>query len=238
MQKPHLHTIKAVIFDCDGTLVDSEEAHFLAWRLALKKEGGELSVQEYYNFVGKPATLLARTLAEKVNNQESAHQLLNDKRKHYEAMQADGHLPIDATVDFLKKLALAKDEFGLKLGLASAAKKTEILINLRQLDIEPLFDVILSGQDDLNDYFDPEGVNKPKPYIYIHAAKLLNLKPEECAVIEDSQAGVTAGVEAGCFTIAVPNSYTKYHDFSRAHLVIDSFAEVDVETFLQMVTRF
>jgi beta-phosphoglucomutase-like phosphatase (HAD superfamily) len=238
MQKPHPSTIKAVIFDCDGTLVDSEEAHYKAWRFALQKEGGDLTVQEYYDYVGKPAPLLARTLAEKVKSKETADTLLDAKRKHYQTMQAGGHLPIEATVDFLKRLFQEKDRFNLKLGLASAAKKTEILVNLRHLAIEHLFDVILSGQDDLEDYFDPEGVNKPKPYIYIQAAKLLNLKPKECAVIEDSQAGVTAGVDAGCFTIAVPNSYTKFHDFSRAHVVIDSFAQIEVEAFLQRLSKF
>ena len=92
------------------------------------------------------------------------------------------------------------------MGLASASPKDEILLNLQQHQIEHLFDVIISGKDDLSEYNDPEGVNKPKPYIYLHAAKLLDISPQQCVVIEDSRSGVTAGVDAGCFVIAVPNS--------------------------------
>jgi beta-phosphoglucomutase len=229
---PHSRSVKAVIFDCDGTLVDSEHAHYQAWRSALQQEGGDLSVEEYYDFVGKPAPVLALALAQKIKK-DRAQQLLEGKRKHYLHTQQEGHSPIQATVDFLHLLAKEKDTFNLKLGLASAATKHEILVNLRHLDIEHLFDIILSGQDDLADYSDPEGVNKPKPYIYLHAAKLLNLHPSECIVIEDSHAGVTAGVDAGCFTIAVPNAFTHHHDFSRAHAKIDSFANTTIQDFLK-----
>lgn len=196
-----------------------------------KKEGGDLSLEEYYNYVGKPAPAVALLFAEKVKK-DITHQILESKREHYRSLQTTGHPPIQATVDFLHRLVREKERLNLKLGVASAAKKSEILANLRHLGIEHLFDIILSGQDDLEGYTDPEGVNKPKPYIYLHAAKILNLTPAECVVIEDSHAGVTAGVDAGCFTIAVPNAYTQHHDFSHAHALIDSFEGLDVIEFL------
>jgi beta-phosphoglucomutase-like phosphatase (HAD superfamily) len=97
------------------------------------------------------------------------------------------------------------------------------------------FDLILSGHDDLKDYFDSEGTNKPKPYIYLHTAKLLGIAPSQCVVIEDSSSGVSAAVDAGCFTIAIPNAFTKQQDLSRVHLRIQSLDKMDIENFLQMV---
>lgn len=228
--------IKAVIFDCDGTLVDSEHAHFISWQYALQYHGGALSLEEYYGYIGKSASVIAEILAKKVGK-DCAEEILSGKRSHYFALIKEGHLPIQHTMDFLHHLAREKDKLGLKLGLASAASRGEILLNLRHHGIEHLFDVILSGQDDLSDYTDAEGVNKPKPYIYLHAAKMLNLTPAECVVIEDSHSGVTAGKSAGCVTIAVPNSYTQYQDLSHAHLVIDSFYPMNVQEFLETVKR-
>jgi len=227
-----LGQIKAVIFDCDGTLVDSEHAHFISWQSALQNFGGELSLEEYYGYIGKPAPIIAEILASKISK-DCAQEILKGKKTHYSALIRKGHPPIQHTIDFLHRLANEKDRLELKLGLASAASKEGILLNLKTHGIEHLFDVILSGQDDLSDYADAEGVNKPKPYIYLHAAKLLNLDPEECVVIEDSHSGVTAGKSAGCITIAVPNDYTQYQDLSHAHWVVESFSTLNVQKFLE-----
>ena len=225
--------IKAIIFDCDGTLVDSEPTHHLAYQHVLKKWGAQLPEDEYRHYAGIPAEETVKILAEK-KGIDSADEILKDKKAKYYELRKAGHPPIRSTIDFLRRVAAEKDRLGLKIGLASAADKEEILINLRHHQIEHLFDVILSGVDDLTDYNDPEGVNKPKPYIYLHAAKLLNLSPEECVVIEDSRSGITSGVDAGCFVIAVPNQHTEHHDLSHAHLRIENLAELSIDEFLKM----
>jgi beta-phosphoglucomutase-like phosphatase (HAD superfamily) len=143
--------------------------------------------------------------------------------------------PIAPTVKFLKTLLQEKESLGLKIGVCSAAKKEEILAHLQHLGLEGKLDIVLSGQEDLVGYSDPEGVNKPKPYIYLHAMKLLGVSPSQCVVIEDSAPGVRAGVDAGCFTIAVPNDYTCFHNLSHAHLRIESFADITPVLFFQMV---
>ena len=87
------------------------------------------------------------------------------------------------------------------------------------------------------DYSDPEGVNKPKPYIYLHAAKLLGVSPEGCVVIEDSPPGIAAGVSAGCFTIAVPNDCSRHQDLSEAHLCLESFSNMNYADLLHLLTN-
>ena len=111
--------------------------------------------------------------------------------------------------------------------------KKEILINLKDHEIIDAFDVVVSGQDDLSHYLDPEGVNKPKPYIYLHAAKLLGLEPSECVAFEDSYTGLLAASKAGLITFAVPNTFTREQDFSLATFKIEPHEEINMEEFFQ-----
>lgn len=228
--------IKAIIFDCDGTLVSNEEAHLSAWQKTLQRRGLTLTSQQRLLYAGMPDTVIAKHCSESIGK-HCSDELLAEKNIYFHKLQQLGLPPIEATVDFLRRLANEKEHLGYKLGVASAAIKSEILSNLRQLGIEELLDVILSGHDDLIDFTDPEGVNKPKPYIYQHAMKKLGVFPAQCVVIEDSVTGVSSGVSAGCFTIAVPNIYTRNQNLSAAHLQIESFAEISVDHFFQMVGK-
>lgn len=228
--------IKAILFDCDGTLVDSEYGHYLGWKQALNDLGSDLEIDDYYQYVGKSAESNAQLIA-KHKGIDSPDYLVKAKRQYYTDICKGGFPPIEATVVFVKALALEKEGLGIKMGVCSAAKKGDILSHLGHLQIDHLFDVILSGQDDLHEYSDPRGVNKPRPYVYLHAMKLLGVSPDETIVIEDSASGAWAGVTAGCFTIAVPNAFTKAHDFSHTHWQLDSFANISVAEFLSKITQ-
>jgi beta-phosphoglucomutase len=221
-------SIKAIIFDSDGTLVDSEEAHLSAWQRTLQNRGRIL-------FTGKTAPAIAKLISESLGF-DCPDEILAKKRAHYMELHQLGLPPIEGTVDFAKRLAKEKERLGLKLGIASAGIKSDILSYLHHLGIEHLFDVIISGHDDLTDYTDPEGVNKPKPYVYLHAAKLLNVLPAECVAIEDSWTGVASSTAAGCITIAIPNRYTEMQDLSAATFKMDSLSGISVDEFLQIVT--
>jgi len=227
-------SVKAVLFDCDGTLVDSEPAHWIAWRRAMNDFGSDLTVDDYYAYAGKSAVTNARLFAERMG-QDCAAPLLEKKRAYYEELCQAGLPSIEPTIRFLHWLVANKESLGIKLGVCSAAKRVNILEHLRHLEIDHLFDIILSGQDDLGDYSDPEGVNKPKPYIYQHAMKLLQVLPHDTVVIEDSGPGVLAGASAGCFTIAVPNAFTQQHDFREAHWQLPSFEGMSGEDVLDRV---
>ncbi len=227
--------IGAVIFDCDGTLVASEEAHMEAWKRTLRNRGLEFTEERKSLCVGQSDIDTARLLAEGIRP-GCANEILAEKRTHYLALSQGGLPPIDGAVDFVWRLAKERARLGFKMGVASAALKVEIESHLLNLGIRDLFEVVLSGCEDLLDYNDPEGVNKPKPYIYLRAAKLLGVHPTRCIAIEDSYTGVTSAAAAGCITVAVPNHFTKHHDLSKATVRIDTLADLTVERFLEMVT--
>ncbi len=223
-----------IIFDCDGTLIDSEELHFLSWNEALGKRGVALTREEYFSLSGQSGIYISQKLY-KMHALDSAEGIFQDKKISYHALQKKGIPPIERMVRFVRQLVQKKEELGIKMGIASAATKQEILVNLDQLELTEAFEAIVSGADDLAGYSDPEGVNKPKPYIYLHAAKGLGIQPAECVAFEDSAPGVLAAVRAGLITFAVPNAHTKYQDFSSATYCIGEQDEIDVDEFFRKV---
>ncbi len=234
MHHSPLLPIKAIIFDCDGTLIDNEGSYFFAWQKVVLDRNHFFSIDDYIQCMGSANPLTAQRLAAKMNA-PSAEALLAECRANYRAHAKNGLKPIQHTVDFVLKLAAAKDRLGIKLAVASAGNKEEILRSLRQIGIDGLFDAIISGQDDLHDYNDPQGVNKPSPYIYWHTAKVLGVEPAACVVVEDSLPGLTAGVRAGCFTVAIPTPSTKIQDMSATDLKFKSLENLSVEQFFQLV---
>ncbi|MBS0625148.1 MAG: HAD family phosphatase [Verrucomicrobia bacterium] len=226
MSKPQ---IKAFIFDCDGTLVDSEGAHFAAWRQVAQKYGHELTEEDNLSQTGKPDDVIAKELAGRFFK---TYQLLwEEKNSCFHEFLMRGLPAMEATVKFLRRLLQEKGRF--KLAVASAAPKHEILINLKNLGLDGTLDLVISGHDDLGNYQDPAGVNKPKPYIYIEAAKQLGLSPSECIAIEDSYTGVTAASQAGCFTVAIPTTTSRKHDLSKASCILDSLTGFSISDLLE-----
>lgn len=224
-----------VIFDCDGTLVDSEGLHFLSWREALDKEGVIITEEDYYPFSGYSNAYVAQQLHGHADL-ALATKIYEDKKKIYQKKCKNDVLPIERTINFVRQLAEKKEELGIKLAVASAAPKKEILNHLKNLNLLDIFDEVVSGSDDLHGYYkDSEGLNKPKPYIYLHVAYLLGLSPSQCVAFEDSHTGVVAAAAAGILTFAVPNPYTQEHDFSEAAFVIDSSSKIDIEGFFQKI---
>lgn len=225
-----------IIFDCDGTLIDSEHTHYLSWHDALQKRGAFFAKEEYAFFVGMSAHAISKHLCERFAI-DCPKTLYEDKEKFFAEKEKHG-MPIERTVRLIHELFREKEKLQIQFAVASAASKEDILINLRRLGLSSIFEIVVSGRDDLSDYQDPEGVNKPKPYIYLHTAKLLGLKPSHCIAFEDSSTGVMAAASAGVKTIAVPNSFTIHHDFSLAHEIIPPHAPISVQKIRGYLSNF
>lgn len=208
-------SVKAIIFDCDGVLVDTEFLKFQAWQQALAHHGVNLKLEDYLPWVGHSSSNIAKGFRaqKKIAFDEAA--VIRERTTLYHQRQAQGVPPLEDAVHFLKEIIAKKTGYQLKIGLASSAPRREIEQNLKHIGISPkAFDAIVSGDDDLKDIIDPEGVNKPKPYIYQKIASLLNVEPKTCLVFEDTQAGVQAAASAGMRVLAVPNRFTIQQDFS------------------------
>lgn len=217
---------EAIFFDMDGVLVDTEELKFQAWQEALKsKLGLDVTLAEYIPLVGLSSeAILNQILKSKPDLAQTTidkPSLINYKNTLYKAKQAQGVPAIPNTVALLKNLLKRKQQYQVKIGIVSSASHSEILKNLEFIGIDvKSLDAVASGDDDLKDIVDPEGTNKPKPYIYQKIATILKVNPENCVVFEDTNAGVIAAHLAKMRVYAIPNLFTKDHDFSFSEGVI------------------
>lgn len=217
---------KAIFFDCDGVLVDSEEVKYRAWCEALSERGIDFSREEYAAVVGLPTYIILERLSREKGREISADVVADFKERYHAMQEKEIPLFVDA-IALVKRLAEERDRERFRLGLVSGGSHHEIGVNLRHAGLENLFDCVISGEEDLHHVRDPEGTNKPKPYIYRLAAERLGLHPSECLVFEDTEAGVLAATRAGMVCIGVPHRLTKRQDFSAADRVVESMRGLD-----------
>lgn len=217
--------IEVVIFDCDGVLVDTEYLKFLAWQEALASQNIGFKIEEYMPLIGHSSKKILQMIKEQ-KGLDIPEEVIELKNARYQILQKQGVPSIPEMVAFAKQFIEGKENLGIKIGIASSASRKEILQNLQQIGMENSFDLIISGSDDLDHYRDPEGKNKPKPYIYTEAAKRMNVSPSKCLVFEDTSAGIEAAVTAGMIAVAVPNPFTLQQDFSKATKVIYSYKDL------------
>jgi len=212
--------IKAVIFDFDGTLVDSEELHCIALAKSIKDNTG-------VDIKPKEVGLLAgMTYAEKTKR------LLNGKASY------DINKIVDEAYNYFLSIALEKiklrrgakriikmmHSLGLKIGLYSPNKKEFLQGVLAKFDLLKYFDVIIGREDIQRPKPDPEG--------YLLAAKLLGVDPKECLVFEDTPTGFESARQAGMKVITLYNPYLKDPQYPGAIRQIKEYREIKKE-FIQ-----
>jgi len=188
--------IKAILFDVDGVLVDSEPVIEKAWKKVLSLYGVSLSHEVYNKFIGMTDTTFIENLAQEYKVPLSLHreEILHELYKVY--CQDDLVInPINGVKEFI---TLAKDSH-LLVALATSAPHRKLMKNLSAIGYtEKDFDCIVHG--------DQVQRSKPDPEIYLLAAKKLGCHIEECLVIEDSQNGVMSGHRAGATVLAFTTS--------------------------------
>lgn len=181
--------ITALIFDCDGTLVDTMPAHFAAWSDALKRYGIVLSEERFYALAGVPTTTIVEMLAREQGITCNAAKIAEEKDQRY--LEVEIECPaIDVVVD------IARENVGQrKMAVASGNRSDIVRATLRGADVEDLFDVVVGA--------DHVAHGKPAPDLFLHAAKLLSTPPSQCMVFEDAALGLEAGRAAGMTVVDV-----------------------------------
>lgn len=213
--------IKALIFDMDGTMVNTEElwgdintklaTHFgipfderVRVQMMGKKDYDSLSVfKEYFHL------------------EVGVEELIRVRR---EMILADVSL-VKVNKGLYELLDLA-DRLSIKKAIATSSFREFTDKILASFDLEKRFDDIITGDD--------VELSKPDPAIFLEAAKRLDIEPSSCLVLEDAQNGVEAAYRAGMPVFAIPHDASKHHDFSKATKVLNSMLEVD-ETALNLL---
>ncbi len=217
--------LKAILFDMDGVLVDSEPVHFKANYIMMKEKFNiELEYEHYKQFIGSTIEKIWKFYKDyyKLENYTWFELMDMAEKELADILEKDGYPHVDGAADLVKKLKLS----GYKLAVASSSPMYKIKKNLNSLGITKCFDTLVSGME--------IGKAKPEPDIFLAAAKALDVRPEECIVIEDSCNGVKAAKAANMACVGYINPNSGYQDLTKADYLIESFLNID-ESFLRMV---
>ena len=215
MVKLRLQNVKAVLFDLDGTLVDSSEAIIKAVEKVLESKGLTCNRAKVARMIGLPLENIFGVLAPNLSEQE-IWQLVHEYRKYYMAHHLENTTIHPSAQMVLRKLK-AK---GFKLGIITTKYREPVMDVLSHFGIAELFDVVVTGYEVIK--------HKPAPDIVLEAAKRLRVDPKQCVVVGDSPLDVQAGKQAGAFTIAVlSTTYTrKQLESTKPTIVIEEFEEI------------
>lgn len=213
-------SIKAVLFDMDGTLVDSEELNTECFIESFRSHNIKLKEEDFSFLVGKPSDFVMLSLGEKYGLKgEQVESIIKEKRRIYMNRFGEVNLRKHA-YDLVSEFS---NHFTLALVTSSSKKYADKVLSKFP---EKTFEAVITLEDVKNPKPDPEG--------YLRALSLFDLKKEDCLVIEDTEIGVAAAKRAGMHVIACPTNETKNHDFSSADLVVDSLDKITIKKIMEM----
>ncbi len=206
--------IKGIIFDMDGVIIDSNSMHFENWSNVFKKRFDiKLKKEEFASRLGESAKDFTQYFLDKYNLDLKIEEVLPDIMDNYH--KNTHKLKLKKGI----KEALVKFKKKYKIALATGANKDWALQIVTTFGISDYFDYIIAGNEVKK--------AKPEPEIFLKAAEVLNLKPEECIVIEDANLGLTAAKAAGMYAVSIPDDLTKLQDHSMADVHLNSISDLN-----------
>ncbi|MFZ4506996.1 MAG: HAD family hydrolase [Fimbriimonas sp.] len=218
--------LKALIFDFDGLILDTETPEFEAWKAIFAAHGHEFPLDFYASFLGKGASLIEEWPLDRLARLTGGEIDRDSIERAYEQRRMQTILSSEILPGVTDLLADAKAS-GLKIGLASSSKHRWVDAHLERLGLLHYFETIACADD----------VERAKPFpdLYLLACANLGVQPHEALALEDSSNGSRAAQAAGVFVVVVPNPATSWHDLSHANARLESLAGVSVDAVRQLM---
>jgi len=209
--------VKAVIFDMDGVLVDSEPFHVENEKRMFKKMGLDISDEEHAGYMGIATDVMWKQIIGNRNLPFQVDEITNltiqESLPFFRSLEKIDPMPgLTGLLDKLRSLKIP-------MAVASSSDPETIQIILEKSGLKNYFQYAVSSSE--------AGKSKPEPDVFLHAAKLLGVKPEECVVFEDSKNGIKAAKAAGMFCIAYSGSNSGEQDQSHADLHISHYSDLE-----------
>lgn len=217
--------IRALIFDFDGLILDTETPDYTAWRDIYEEHNCVLPLDRYLTIIGTslddagfaPAGYLVELVGAEL---DVAGLEARARLQRLERINAQPVLP--GVVEQIE----AAERHGLKLAVASSSGRDWVERHLRRVGLLQRFDAVVTGDE-------VERV-KPAPDLFETALAALGVAPQEAIVFEDSAHGVEAATVAGIYTVAVPNTLTRHSDLNGADLQLASLADITLDQLLAL----
>jgi HAD superfamily hydrolase (TIGR01509 family) len=216
--------IKALVFDFDGLILDTELSALQSWQEVYQSYKCELPLEKWALCIGSgfeafdPYIYLEALLGRAVLREEIASQIL---KRSVEMIETQVALPgIEDAIKAAKRL-------GLKIAVASSSPRSWVVGHLMRLGLHEKFDAMKFGDEVVQ--------KKPHPEIYLAALELLGVGADEAIALEDSPNGVRAAQRAGIFCVAIPNLVTGQLPLDHADLRLKSLADLPLEQLIALV---
>lgn len=208
-------SIEAVLFDMDGTLVDSESVHYSCWSQLLASFGVRYDEDDFcQRFSGRPTIDAAKEIKQTHNLSVSSRYLADEKYRLFSKYVKTNLPPL---MPYAADILFAVKEQGLKMALVTGSARHEAEPILKGLGFYDLFDTVVTKDD----------VTNPKPAgdPYLLALKNMQVAAKNAIAVEDTFSGVTAANNAALAVVAIANKHTEQHDFSKATQQMDNLEE-------------
>jgi HAD superfamily hydrolase (TIGR01509 family) len=216
--------IRALIFDFDGLILETEGPSYQSWKELYQSFGFKLSFSTWSNIIGTsqgefdPRLELQKQVKDVVDWEE-----IESRRQASESVLIEALSVLPGVEQYLNDAR----RLGLSLGLASSSSCQWVIGHLIRLDLLDYFDCICASDDVTR--------TKPDPELYLSVLHGLKVRADEAIALEDSPNGVRAAKAAGLFCVAVPNPLTNHLSLSQADLQLGSLAELPLEQLLSKV---
>ena len=209
--------IKAVLFDMDGLMVDTESLATEAFIHSAKKQGYDMTKEETLLVLGFTTKSIYDFWENYFKNSDvSGKQLVDD---HYKYIENILFTTGPRKMPYIEELLKYLKEHNYKVAVASSSSINHIINNMEKTGLKKYIDEFASGAEVEN--------GKPAPDVFLLAAKRLGVKPEECLVLEDSKAGVIAGNSAGAKVIMIPDMFKPDEVCKeKAYRIVNNLGEV------------
>ena len=211
-----------VIFDMDGVLVDSYDAHRESWVRMAREIGRDLTAEQFHRTFGRTSReIIAEHWGQDALTPEEITAFDQRKEGLYREIVAVNFPAMDGAAELIRDL----HAHGFRLAVGSSGPPENIALTLDRLGAKDLFHAVVNGRDVTN--------GKPDPQVFLLAAERLGVPPKHCAVIEDAPVGIQAANRAGMFSIALLSTGHTPEDAREAKRVCRSLRELSAEILLR-----
>jgi HAD superfamily hydrolase (TIGR01509 family) len=215
--------IRALIFDFDGLILDTESPEYQSWREIYQSYGCDLPFAKWSECIGTANVFDPYDYLAELSGKAIDRAALQQERRARFAKLIDGEplLPgVESYIQDAKRL-------GLRLGVASSSSRSWVEGHLRRFQIDTLFDCTNCSDD-------VERV-KPDPALYLRALDKLGVHADEAIALEDSPNGALAASRAGIFCVTIPNPLTRQMVFAAGNMQLSSLRSLPLEALLAQV---
>ena len=207
----------AIIFDLDGTLIDNNAYHILAWQEFYKGIGQELTLEHYRTKMnGKVNRDIFSDIFQRDLSNDELEQYTDQKESLYRKLYEPHIVAINGLIDFLEEVAKAN----IPMAVATSGLPINIQFMFDRVPIRKYFKTVVDSTHITH--------GKPHPEIYLKAAALLSVNASECIAFEDALAGIQSAKAAGMKVVALATSHTR-EEMQSADKVIDDYTQISLE---------